>query len=98
MLHRSRLQELGYLDEANFYLDDSDHDLFARAYHFKKWVCGYMPIEFSSPLCDGSTRKKRDHKNTAWLKKRQEQSKGGFLNTYRTQFYQPRPIVSIFMM
>ncbi len=46
------------MDEENYFLDDSDHDLMARAYLEKKYICGYVPIDFKAPLCDGSTRNK----------------------------------------
>jgi glycosyltransferase involved in cell wall biosynthesis len=57
LLHRERLQELGYLDEEEYFLDNSDADLMARAYLQKGYICGYIPIDFHAPLCDGSTRK-----------------------------------------
>jgi len=44
------------LDEENYFLDDSDHDLMARAFLEKGYLCGYVPIEFSAPLYVGSTR------------------------------------------
>ena len=45
------------MDEENYFLDNSDHDLMARAFLEKKYICGYVPIDFNAPLCDGSTRK-----------------------------------------
>jgi glycosyltransferase involved in cell wall biosynthesis len=57
LLHRAKLAELGFLDEENYFLDDSDHDLMARAYLTKGYLCGYVPIEFESPLHHGSTRR-----------------------------------------
>jgi len=44
VLDNNKLRELKYLDEVNYFLDDSDHDLFARAYVEKKWRCGYVPL------------------------------------------------------
>ena len=57
LLHRKRLEEMGYLDEEEYFLDDSDADLMARAYIQKGYICGYIPIDFHSPLSEGSTRK-----------------------------------------
>jgi glycosyltransferase involved in cell wall biosynthesis len=94
-IDRKKLIELKYLDEKNFYLDDSDHDLFARAYFYKKWICGYVPIDFSSPIQEGSTRKARDSINEKWLKIRKEQSNGGFYNKYLKYLYEPRSNISI---
>ena len=76
------LEQLNYLDDFNFPLENSDHDLFARAWHFHKWICGYVPIEFDSPLEHGSTRKPRDKLNTEVLKNKLNQSNGGFLKQY----------------
>lgn len=56
LLDKKKLEELNFLDEANFFLDDSDHDLMIRAYIEKKYICGYVPIDFESPLQVGSTR------------------------------------------
>jgi hypothetical protein len=52
----AKLEELNFLNETDFYLDNSDHDLMARAFLEKQYMCGYVPIEFNSPLKDGSTR------------------------------------------
>ena len=56
LIDRQKLMELGYLDEESYFLDNSDHDLMARAYLEKGYICGYMPIDFESPLRHGSTR------------------------------------------
>lgn len=56
LLHRGKLEELGFLNEIDFFLDNSDHDLMARAFLEKEYMCGYVPIEFKSPIQDGSTR------------------------------------------
>lgn len=95
MLNKRMLEELGFLDEKNFYLDDSDHDLFARAYYEKKRICGYIPIDFSAPLEDGSTRKPRDSKNTVWLEKRRQESDGGFLLKFKRMYYSPRRLFAV---
>ena len=57
LFHKQKLAALGFLDEQNYFLLDSDHDLFARALEIKGWKCGYIPMEFKSPLKDGSARK-----------------------------------------
>jgi glycosyltransferase involved in cell wall biosynthesis len=56
LLHRGKLEELGFLNETDFFLDNSDHDLMARAFLEKEYMCGYVPIEFISLIQDGSTR------------------------------------------
>ena len=47
---------MNFLDEENYFIDDSDHDLMARAYLEKNYICGYVPIDFHAPLNSGSTR------------------------------------------
>jgi glycosyltransferase involved in cell wall biosynthesis len=85
LLHNSKLKELGYLDEVNYFLDNSDHDLFARAYFLKNWICGYVPIEFSSPLENGSTRKPRDHTNEKYYRIRMDSTQNG-MNGFLKKF------------
>lgn len=77
LLDHLKLKELGYLDEKNYFLDNSDHDLFARAYFFRKWECGYVPIDFYSPLENGSTRKPRDSNNEKYYNIKKELTKNG---------------------
>jgi hypothetical protein len=57
LLDRKKLEELDYLDEENYFLDDSDHDLMARAFLYKNYICGHVPIDYNSPMEDGSTRR-----------------------------------------
>jgi len=64
-----KVRELGYLDEVNYFLEYSEHDLFLRARFLKDWKCGYVPIDFVSNLKDGSTRKVRDAKNEYYFNK-----------------------------
>jgi glycosyltransferase involved in cell wall biosynthesis len=61
LLDKKKLSELGYLDETKYFLDNSDHDLMIRAYLSKGYICGYVPIDFKAPLCDGSTRNKNTY-------------------------------------
>jgi glycosyltransferase involved in cell wall biosynthesis len=59
LLDRTKLKEMNFLNEDEYFLDNSDHDLMARAFLEKKYICGYVPIEFNAPLCNGSTRKNK---------------------------------------
>jgi hypothetical protein len=86
LLNGAKLKELGYLDEVNYFLDDSEHDLFARAYLQKGWICGYVPVDVTSPLEDGSTRKPRDSINRNAYNERvatTQRGINGFLNKNR---------------
>jgi glycosyltransferase involved in cell wall biosynthesis len=56
LIDLQKLKEMNYLDEENYFLDDSDHDLMVRSFIQKKYICGYVPIDFNSPLQNGSTR------------------------------------------
>ena len=90
LLDRRKLEVLGFLDEQNFYLDNSDHDLFVRAWHHHQWICGYVPINFETCLADGSTRKKRDPLNQLFLEQRKLRGGNGFYHLNHAK-YRPRP-------
>lgn len=94
LLDAKKLKELQYLDEHNYYLDNSDHDLFARAYDQYKYICGYVPIQFISPIADGSTRKPRNAINTEYLMKRRQRGGNGYLDSLLKRGYIERdPVV-----
>lgn len=93
LLDRKKLMEINYLDEENFYLDDSDHDLFTRAWAQKGWICGYIPIHFNSPLEHGSTRKPRDAINSYYLQERRKKSNGGFLKKFMINYIAREPSI-----
>ena len=63
LLDREKLKELNYLDEESYFLDNSDHDLMIRAYLEKKYICGYVPIDFIAYLEHGSTRNTKTYNN-----------------------------------
>ena len=71
---------MGYLDEYNFVLGDDDHDIMMRAKYQKNWICGYVPIEFYSPLEYGSTRKEMNKINKEFLNKRLKRRNIPFLH------------------
>jgi glycosyltransferase involved in cell wall biosynthesis len=83
LLDNEKLKKCRYLDEQNFVLGDDDHDLFCRAYNQFGYKCGYVSIEFNSPLKDGSTRKEMDKINKYILNERRNRSNGGFLANNR---------------
>jgi|TARA_X000001382_G_scaffold99076_1_gene73509 glycosyltransferase involved in cell wall biosynthesis len=89
ILDRDKLKYMKYMDEQNYFLDASDHDLFARAYAEMDWRCGYIPMEFESPLVDGSTRKDLPadvrELNQHFLSLKKERSGNGFADTFRQQ-------------
>jgi glycosyltransferase involved in cell wall biosynthesis len=93
ILRRKMVEELGYLDEINYFLNYSEHDLFTRARVLKSWLCGYVPMEFVSPCSDGSTRKLRDPVNEAvFLAKSATCERNGFLNHWLGSSPEPFPI------
>lgn len=79
VLRRSMLQELNYLDEEHYVLGYDEHDLFARAWNYKQWRCGFVPIEVYSPIEWGSTRKPRSADVQEYLNTRKLKEEGGFL-------------------
>ena len=93
LLDRKKLMEMNYLDEENFYLDNSDHDLFTRAWAQKEWICGYIPIDFKAPLENGSTRKPRDAINNYYLQERNKKSNGGFLKLFMINYIPREPCI-----
>jgi glycosyltransferase involved in cell wall biosynthesis len=94
MLQLSKLKEMNYLDESNFFLDDSDHDLFARSYNDKKYLCCYVPIDINAPLQNGSTRKEKDELNKKYYEiyKNTRNGQNGFLKLYKTIKEKAKPI------
>ncbi len=89
ILDRDKLKHMKYLDEQNYFLDNSDHDLFARAYSEKNWNCGYIPIDFNCPMQHGSTRKplldEVRELNQHFLSLKSERSGNGFVDTFTEQ-------------
>lgn len=95
-IRTSMLRELNYLDEEHYVLGNDEHDLFARAWVFKQWRCGFVPIEVYSPLQWGSTRKSRSPEAQAYLDERMKKQSDGFLfKNIRTIVY-PNPEVRPF--
>ena len=78
VLRASMVRELGYLDEDHYVLGDDEHDLFARAWVFKQWRCGFVPVEVYSPLEWGSTRTPRSPEAQAYLDARAPRALDGF--------------------
>lgn len=88
ILDKYKLIEMNYLDEKNYFLDNSDHDLFVRAYIQKGYICGHLSVDFEAPLVDGSTRKPRDPLNQKVLDyKKSVCEKNGFLDYYLKNEY-----------
>ena len=80
ILRKSMLVELDYLDEEHYALGDDEHDLFARAWVKKKWRTGFFPIEYTSSIEWGSTRKPRPIHVQQYLNMRLRNTNNGFLN------------------
>jgi GT2 family glycosyltransferase len=85
LLDAKKTRAMGYLDETNFYLENSELDMVLRAFDSHGWICGYVPIDFLAPLCDGSTRKPRDALNAYIMNVRKNRCTGGFVATYKTR-------------
>jgi len=84
LFDKEKLKTLKYLDEVNFFLENDEHDLFARAYVEHGWLCGYVPIDFISLIENGTTRKKRDALNQEYYEKFCIQTKNhnGFIHKH----------------
>lgn len=83
LLDKDKVIELNYLDEENYFLDNSDHDLMARAYMLKKYICGYVPIDFNAPLENGSTRKQKDEPNMTKFNEYANKNNKSYINKYK---------------
>jgi glycosyltransferase involved in cell wall biosynthesis len=99
LIDRKKLEELNYLDENDYFLDNSDHDLMARAYLTKGYICGYVPIDFLAPIDNGSTRNENNYNNCKeYMVNKQELEKlkkiigGSAINKYRHQWICKQPI------
>jgi glycosyltransferase involved in cell wall biosynthesis len=83
LMDHAKAKEIGYFDEQNIFLEGSCHDYCARCYYLKGWKNGYVPVEYLSPLKDGSCRKNLPdtvkHINKIVMEARQARSNGGFL-------------------
>ena len=64
LIDKKKLEELNFLNDEEYFLDDSDHDLMVRAYLEKGYICGYVAIDFDAPLCLGSTRNNKNYNNS----------------------------------
>jgi glycosyltransferase involved in cell wall biosynthesis len=103
LLCKDKLKKLGYLDECNYHLENSDHDLMARAYINYNYICGYVPIDYISNLEDGSTRKNDPYKkiNDEYKYKRIDKHEikgytgisGESINKYKNIWIERKPIV-----
>jgi glycosyltransferase involved in cell wall biosynthesis len=65
-IRKEMYEELGGLLVNHYFLGFDDHDLFYRAFLLKEWRVAYTPINFESPLANGSTRKARTFRQE-WL-------------------------------
>ena len=65
LISHAALRALGYFDEVHFYMDDSDHDLFARAYHQTGALVGVIAFDFRAPYDQGGTRKPKPPRSRA---------------------------------
>jgi glycosyltransferase involved in cell wall biosynthesis len=99
LLDRKKIKELNYLDEMNYFLDDSDHDLMARAFLEKGYICGYVPIDFYAPLYLGSTRNNKTYNYCKEYlinkteKEALKQRKTNGLQKYRNVWIDKQPMV-----
>jgi glycosyltransferase involved in cell wall biosynthesis len=86
LLDADKLKQLDYLDEINYFQDNSDHDLMVRAYYNYKWICGYVPIDYKTDLSWGITRRPRNQINSyLWNKRKEECNENLFIEKYYNQ-------------
>jgi len=59
LIHKSRFRDSGGFDTNSFFLGNDDHDLAYRAFVAHGYRTAFVPVGFSSPLSQGSTRKRK---------------------------------------
>lgn len=95
LLDKEKVKELNYFDEEHYRQHNSDHDLMIRAYLYKKYICGYVPIDFNSPLVNGTSRKNSDSDQKNQTKKTELQNNGlwdgKYINNYRNIWINQEP-------
>jgi glycosyltransferase involved in cell wall biosynthesis len=57
LFDRDKLQDLGFLDDNRFCIENDDHEYFTRAYNQRGYRCGFIHIMFETAIQDGTTRK-----------------------------------------
>ncbi len=60
VFQKSKYLELGGFDKRRFFLGFDDHDLAAKGWLEKRWICGYLPSLTVQILEAGATRKSRN--------------------------------------
>lgn len=58
-IDKKKYYEVGGFDIEKFFLGFDDHDLAVRSWALRNYRCGYVPVNYFSPLEDGSTRKNK---------------------------------------
>jgi len=97
LFDKSKIKEMDYLDEKNYFLGGDEHDLIARAFFEKGYICGYVPIDFNSELRWGSTRKNRDPVNHNALEYNRSTKPDLFIFTKHYENKTPRRIQKVSM-
>jgi len=59
IVDKEKYMAVGGFDSERFFQGYDEHELFIKAYLLLGYRVGYTPIDFSSPLEEGSTRKRR---------------------------------------
>jgi glycosyltransferase involved in cell wall biosynthesis len=98
-LRTSDLRELGYLDEANFFLGYDDHDFHRRMLVRSGQLPVYAPMRIWSPESHGATRRPRSGLNVDIHTELARTRTGSrelaeFLESYRP-FFHTRPLVGL---
>lgn len=88
-LDKKKVATLGYLDELHYCLGNDDHDLFLRAWDQQGWRTGFVPIEFHSPLCRGSTRQGRTKSTKDALDQRKQRENMGYFSLHHKHAIYP---------
>jgi glycosyltransferase involved in cell wall biosynthesis len=100
LIHKEKYIEAGGFDFKGFFLGNDDHDLAYRAFISNGYRTAFVPVGFSSPLNQGSTRKKRALPTLLLFSRSQKRTAKHILNSGLYQLTQveastPRPVREI---
>lgn len=94
LISKKKFLEVGGLDTDHFFQGFDDHDLAARARMSKGYGVGFLPVEFHSPIADGTTRQRRSLSSEIQIFRELLRIQPGRKNTALAQIHADRALFS----
>jgi hypothetical protein len=100
LIHKEKYLKAGGFDSRGFFLGNDDHDLAHRAFVSNGYRTAFVPVGFSSPLNQGSTRRKRSFPTLIQLSRSQRRTAkhifdSGLAKLTQTGAMAPRHVMEI---